>query len=105
MKNDRARTVCGTPNYISPEVLLKTGHSFECDIWAVGVITYTMIYGVAPFEGEEVTDTYNNIKKCNYHFNAKSDISKEAKDFIRRILVLDPTKRPTIRELKKDPFL
>jgi serine/threonine protein kinase len=101
----RAKSLCGTPNYISPEVLAKTGHSFEADIWAVGVIAYTMIFGNPPFEGQEVEDTYKNIKNCNYHFNDKSDISKEAKAFIRRILVLNPQKRPCIKELKKDVFL
>ena len=64
-----------------------------------------MIFGDPPFEGEEVEDTYKNIKSCNYHFNDKSDISREAKDFIRRILVLNPEKRPSIKDLKRHPFL
>ena len=97
---ERATTLCGTPNYISPEVLAKTGHSFEADIWAVGIIAYTMIFGSPPFEGQEVKDTYKNIKNCNYHFNDNSHISKEAKTFIRSILVLNPQKRPSIKDLK-----
>jgi serine/threonine protein kinase len=52
MTKERSLTVCGTPNYISPEVLDRNGHSFPADIWAVGVITYTLLIGTPPFEGE-----------------------------------------------------
>ena len=48
---ERKRTICGTPNYIAPEVLEgKHGHSYEVDIWSLGVIIYTLIYGKPPFE-------------------------------------------------------
>jgi serine/threonine protein kinase len=50
----RARTLCGTPNYMSPEILSKKGHSYETDIWAIGVITYALLFGKPPFEGEQV---------------------------------------------------
>mmetsp|Transcript_31604 Transcript_31604/g.30916 ORF Transcript_31604/g.30916 Transcript_31604/m.30916 type:complete len:115 (+) Transcript_31604:280-624(+) len=48
---ERKRTICGTPNYIAPEVLEgKGGHSYEVDIWSLGVIIYTLIVGKPPFE-------------------------------------------------------
>ena len=48
-------TICGTPNYIAPEVLSSTeGHSFEVDIWAFGIIMYAMLIGKPPFETAEV---------------------------------------------------
>ena len=54
-ENERRRTVCGTPNYIAPEVLDgKDGHSYEVDIWSFGVILYTMIIGRPPFETSEI---------------------------------------------------
>lgn len=55
-------TVCGTPNYIAPEVLNgKCGHSFEVDIWSLGVIIYTLIFGKPPYETAEVKTTYDKI--------------------------------------------
>ncbi len=47
---ERKKTLCGTPNYIAPEMLEKKGHSFEVDIWAIGCILYTLLVGNPPFE-------------------------------------------------------
>lgn len=48
---DRRHTVCGTPNYLAPEVLSsKIGHSYEVDIWSLGVVIYVMVVGKPPFE-------------------------------------------------------
>lgn len=60
---ERKRTVCGTPNYIAPEVLEnKNGHSYEVDIWSFGVIMYAMLIGKPPFETSDVKTTYKRIK-------------------------------------------
>lgn len=52
---EKKRTICGTPNYIAPEVLeSKSGHSYEVDYWSIGVIMYTMLIGRPPYESQEV---------------------------------------------------
>lgn len=68
---ERKRTVCGTPNYIAPEILdgaLYGGHSFEVDIWAFGVILYTLVVGRPPFETADVKSTYKKIRENNFAF-------------------------------------
>jgi serine/threonine protein kinase len=52
---ERKNSACGTPNYLAPEVFEKSvGYSFEVDIWAIGIIAFTMFYGRPPFESNEV---------------------------------------------------
>jgi serine/threonine protein kinase len=46
---DRKYTTCGTPNYIAPEILNEIGHSYEVDIWSIGIILYAMLFGKPPF--------------------------------------------------------
>ena len=102
---ERKRTVCGTPNYIAPEILEgKTGHSFEVDIWSLGVIMYTLIIGKPPFETNNVKETYKRIKSGNYSFPEHAIISEPAKDLIQSILVLDPHKRPKLEEILAHDF-
>ena len=102
---ERKRTVCGTPNYIAPEILEgKTGHSYEVDIWSLGVIMYTLIIGKPPFETNNVKETYKRIKMGNYSFPENAVISEPAKDLIQSILTLDPHKRPKLDEILNHDF-
>ena len=102
---ERKRTVCGTPNYIAPEILEgKMGHSYEVDIWSLGVIMYTLIIGKPPFETNNVKETYKRIKSGNYTFPENAIISEPAKDLIQSILVLDPQKRPKLDDILNHDF-
>ena len=103
-EGERKKTVCGTPNYIAPEVLFGTGHSYEVDIWAVGVIIYTLLIGKPPFETREVKTTYNKIKKADFSFPITCKISVAARNIIKKILIVDPKKRPTLNDILSDDF-
>jgi polo-like kinase 1 len=103
---EKKRTICGTPNYIAPEVLEgRAGHSYEVDIWSLGVIIYTLIIGKPPFETTDVKATYGRIKRNQYSFPEHVSISDEARDLISRILTGDPSARPTLEQICMHPFM
>ena len=103
-EGERKKTICGTPNYIAPEVLYGTGHSYEVDIWAVGVIIYTLLIGKPPFETRDVKTTYSKIKKADFSFPVTCKISSAAKNIIKKILKLSPKERPTLNDILSDEF-
>jgi polo-like kinase 1 len=76
---EKKRTICGTPNYIAPEILDgKSGHSYEVDIWSFGVILYTFLIGKPPFETADVKTTYRRIRMNTYSFPEHARISENA---------------------------
>lgn len=62
----KSKGICGTPNYISPEVLMEQGYTTAVDIWALGCITYHMICGKPPFEATSQAATYDLIRAHRY---------------------------------------
>ncbi|KAL7852932.1 hypothetical protein SRHO_G00187170 [Serrasalmus rhombeus] len=99
---ERKKTLCGTPNYIAPEVLCKKGHSFEVDVWSLGCILYTLLVGKPPFETSCLKETYVRIKKNEY--TIPRHINPVAGSLIRRMLHADPTLRPSVADLLTDEF-
>jgi polo-like kinase 1 len=101
----KRKTLCGTPNYIAPEILeKKNGHSYEVDIWSLGVVMYTMLFGRPPFETADVKLTYKRIKMNSYRFPENIEVNENAKKLIESILVLDPAKRPSLDEIAQHDF-
>lgn len=104
-EGQRRKTVCGTPNYIAPEILeKKNGHSYEVDVWSLGVIIYTLFYGRPPYETADVKLTYKRIKINNYSFPESIKIHFSARKLISSILNLDPSKRPTLDQILECDF-
>lgn len=102
-EGERKKTLCGTPNYIAPEVLSKKGHSYEVDIWSIGCVMYTLLVGQPPFETKNLKETYNKIRKCDYR--VPISLRKPAATMIIAMLQSDPEKRPTISQLLTYEYL
>lgn len=84
---EKRMTVCGTPNYIAPELLNgKKGHSFEVDIWSTGIILYTFLVGKPPFQSKDVKSTYKRILSNVYTYPDGLTVSLDAKDLIACML-------------------
>eukprot|EP01105_Mastigella_eilhardi_P008441 TRINITY_DN2047_c0_g1_i1.p1 TRINITY_DN2047_c0_g1~~TRINITY_DN2047_c0_g1_i1.p1 ORF type:complete len:295 (-),score=85.54 TRINITY_DN2047_c0_g1_i1:189-1073(-) len=83
-----ARTSCGSPFYVAPEVLMQEGYDNLVDLWSVGVITYTLLCGYLPFNGEQMVDTLQQILEIEYSYDDPiwDGVSVDAKDFIGSLL-------------------
>uniref|UniRef100_A0A1I7Z3I5 Serine/threonine-protein kinase PLK n=1 Tax=Steinernema glaseri TaxID=37863 RepID=A0A1I7Z3I5_9BILA len=101
-EGERKKTLCGTPNYIAPEMLQKKGHSYEVDIWALGCILYTLLCGKPPFETQSLQETYDRIKKN--HYNVPQKVSRYSHNLIDNLLNANPQKRPTIHQIRNFDF-
>ena len=101
---EKKRTVCGTPNYIAPEVLSGGEHSYEVDVWAIGIIIYTLLIGRAPFESKDLNTTYKKIKEIDYKIPENAKMSYAAMKLVKRILVKNPDERPSFDEILMDDF-
>ncbi|KAI1365191.1 Pkinase-domain-containing protein [Xylaria arbuscula] len=104
--NSRRDTMCGTLDYLPPE-MLKSGsndnsYNEKVDLWSLGVLTYEFLVGEAPFEDTQVM-TYRKISRAD--MTIPSFVSPEARDLIKRLLVVNPEKRIPLEQVQTHPWI
>ncbi|KAJ8398506.1 hypothetical protein AAFF_G00427610 [Aldrovandia affinis] len=101
------RSLCGTPQYIAPEVINYEPLSVAADMWSIGVITYILLSGMSPFQGDADEETLRNIVGMNYEFDDQcfNQTSAMAKDFIQKLLLKDPNERMTTKDCLLHPWI
>lgn len=84
-QDDEHYTLCGTPNYIAPEIASQQAHGFPVDIWSAGCLFYSMVEGALPFDqGEDVVATLRRV--VNGKYKQPSHLTPTASDFLNQLL-------------------
>uniref|UniRef100_A0A668AXI2 Serine/threonine-protein kinase PLK4 n=1 Tax=Myripristis murdjan TaxID=586833 RepID=A0A668AXI2_9TELE len=103
LPNEKHFTMCGTPNYISPEVATRSAHGLESDVWSLGCMFYAFLTGHPPFDTDTVKHTLTKVVLGEYEM--PSHVSDEAQDLIHQLLQKDPAQRPSLSAVLDHPFM
>jgi len=90
-------TLCGTFEYMAPEVFFRNKQTKKTDIWALGILLYELFHGYAPFRGIRMDTVMYAIMRNVVSF--KKSVPPDVKDLIVKILIFDPKKRPSIEDI------
>ncbi|XP_030299740.1 serine/threonine-protein kinase PLK4 isoform X2 [Sparus aurata] len=103
LPNEKHFTMCGTPNYISPEVATRSAHGLESDVWSLGCMFYAFLMGRPPFDTDTVKHTLSKVVLGEYEM--PGHVSLEAQDLIHQLLQRDPNQRPSLSAVLDHPFM
>lgn len=100
---DKRLTICGTLDYLPPEMVESKEHDFSVDVWLLGVLCYELLVGRPPFEEVDKNATYKRIAKVDLHI--PSFVEPDAADLIHQLLQKDPKKRMPLSEVQNHPWI
>ncbi|XP_012223287.1 uncharacterized protein [Linepithema humile] len=107
LEGTEVREILGTPDYVAPEILHYEPITLAADMWSLGVTTYVLLTGFSPFGGETDQETFQNISLGEVDFPEElfEDVSAQAKDFVAKLLVLNPSARMTAKQCLRHDWL
>ena len=101
--SSRRTTLCGTLDYLPPEMIEGQDHDASVDIWSIGILLYEFLVGAPPFESSGQRDTCRRI--CAVDLRFPSFVSPLARDLITKLLQHDPSKRMPLKEVRNHPWI
>ncbi|RMX51356.1 hypothetical protein pdam_00011381, partial [Pocillopora damicornis] len=101
--SSRRTTLCGTLDYLPPEMIEGKAHDEKVDLWSLGVLCYEFLVGKPPFEADGHHETYRRISRVDLKF--PSYVSEGARDLISKLLVHDPSKRLPLGGVLAHPWI
>ncbi|KAJ4437378.1 hypothetical protein ANN_17521 [Periplaneta americana] len=101
--DEKHLTMCGTPNYISPEVATRSSHGLEADVWSLGCMLYTLLVGQPPFDTAAVKSTLTKVVMADY--KVPTHLSPAARDLIDLLLKKNPRERIKLQNILDHPFM
>ena len=111
--SSRRTTLCGTLDYLAPEMVKGSPHTDKVDVWSLGVLMYELLYGDPPFLAQGHGETYRRIVEVDLHFpepDAKMDQAsarsmESARNLIRQLLVKNPEERMRLEDVLLHPWI
>ena len=98
--------LCGSPSYMAPEIVNKENYIAQySDIWSLGVLFYSMLYGRFPFKGKNQEELFKKINEAKVEFPDDIEVNDKIKILLKKILVVIPTQRPSLQEILNDILL
>ncbi|KAM4740615.1 aurora kinase A [Anableps anableps] len=103
--SSRRSTLCGTLDYLPPEMIEGKTHDEKVDLWSLGVLCYEFLVGKPPFEAKTHDETYRRISRVEYSYPPQAAISAGAKDLVAKLLKHNPMHRLPIQGVLSHPWV